>query len=126
MLSDTIGFYSVKAIAIFIISIVYFLLGSTTSIVIDQYLPEDSYHQMSTFQLFLHISGMMGIIAVAFYGMRHIVKRIPFFMDGWYGFNASKLSEIGGGIIIAHTVYIYQKRLIGMMEEFGRRMRRIL
>lgn len=126
MLSRTLGFYSVKTSAIFIMAVVYFTLGSVGSIVINELSPEEGYEQMSTFELFFHISFMLGLIAVGFYGLRLFVKGIPFFMDGWYGFEAARLREIGGGIIIAHTVYTYQKRLVGMMEEFGKRIRRMI
>jgi hypothetical protein len=126
MLSDTLGFYSVKASAIFIVAIIYFILGTVLSILLDELSPDDNYEQMSTLELFFHISGMLGLIAVVFYFMRIMLKRIPFFMNGWYGFEASRLREISGGIIIAHTVYTYQTRLVSMMTEFGKRMRRIM
>lgn len=126
MLSETIGFYSVKASSIFIIGVSYFLLGTILSILLDELSPEGDYERMSTLELFLHISGMLGLIAVVFYFTRIGMKRIPFFMNGLYGFESSRLKEIGGGIIIAHTVYTYQTRLVGMMEEFGKRIRRAL
>lgn len=126
MLSNTIGFYSVKASAIFIISVIYFLIGTFLSIMLDELSPEDGYEQMTTLELFLHISGMFGLIGVVFYFMRIGLKRIPFFMNGLYGFQASRLKEIGGGIIISYTVYSYQKHLSKMMEEFGKRVRLFL
>jgi hypothetical protein len=126
MLSDTLGFYSVKASAIFIVAIIYFILGTVMSILLDELSPEENYDQMTTLELFFHISIMLGVIAVVFYFIRIMLKRVPFFMNGWYGFEASRLREISGGIIIAHTVYTYQTRLVKMMEEFGRRMRRVI
>lgn len=126
MILNTIGFYAVKSSAIFIIAIIYFLIGSTVSILLDRLSPEERYEEISTLELFFHISSMLGLIAVVFYFTRIGMKRIPFFMNGWYGFEASRLREIGGGIIIAHTVYTYQKRLVAMMEEYGKRMRMIL
>ena len=125
MLSHTIGFYSVKATSIFLIGVVYFFLGTILSVLLNELSPEGEYEKMSTLELFLHISGMLGLIAVVFYFMRIGMKNVPFFMNGWYGFESARLREIGGGIIIAHTVYTYQTRLVGMMEEFGKRVRRI-
>jgi hypothetical protein len=126
MILDTIGFYTVKSSAIFIVAILYFIIGSTMSILLDRLSPDENYEEISTIELFFHISCMLGLIAVVFYFTRIGMKRIPFFMNGWYGFEASRLREIGGGIIIAHTVYTYQKRLVGMMEEYGKRVRRVL
>ena len=126
MLSDTIGFYAVKSSAIFIIAIMYFIIGTVLSIMLDQLSPQENYEEISTLELFFHISCMLGLIAVVFYFTRIGMKRVPFFMNGWYGFESSRLREISGGIIIAHTVYTYQKHLVAMMEEFGKRMRKIL
>ena len=127
MTSNEIGFLSVKVASIFIFAILYFIAGSILSILIDRVLPEENtVEERTTLELFLIISSTLGFIAVAFYFIRKNIKHIPFFLDGLYGFDVSRLKEIGGGVIITYTIYTYQDRLTAFLKEFKKRINRLL
>jgi len=99
---NRIGFYSVKVISIFIISIIYFIVGSLVSFLLNDLLPEEeNLNKISTTRLFFIISGIFGLIGIIFYIIRIMIKNIPFFFDDMYGFKYSLLKEASGGIIIS-------------------------
>lgn len=122
-LENTIGFYSIKITSIFIISIVYFLFGSIISISLNDLLPEEEdINKLSTFYLIILVSGIFGIIGVLSYFIRFVIKRLPFFLDGIYGFKYSLLKELSGGIIIAFVMYNYLDKLKLLLNELKKRV----
>ena len=66
---------------------------------------------------------IFGSIGVVFYVVRILIKRMPFFLDGVYGFKYSLLQEAAGGMIIGYTMYAYLHRLKALMDELERRLR---
>jgi hypothetical protein len=122
-MASTLGFYSVKIAAIFILSVVYFLVGSVLSVELNRIIPDENLHELSTPYLVLLLSAIFGGIGVLYYLLRITIKRMPFFLDGLYGFQYARLQEASGGLIIAYTMYAYLKKLEGLMREMGRRLR---
>lgn len=120
--SRTIGFYTVKSSAIFIMACVYFIAGSILSIGLDELIDTEKIKKESTFMIGVKIMGILGLIAVSYYFLRITIKRIPFFLDGLYGFDITRLEEFGGGIIIAYVIFMYQDRLHDIADEFDRRI----
>lgn len=119
---DTIGFYGVKITSIFIISIIYFIIGSITSILLNDLLPEEgNIHELPTWYLIIIISTIFGVIGVLYYFIRVFIKNIPFFLDGMYGFKYSLLKELSGGIIIAFVMYNYLDKLKSLLNELKSR-----
>lgn len=123
MLSSTVGFYTVKVSAIFIMSFLYFLVGSILSVLLNDAIPEKDLHTLSTPRLVGLLGVIFGSIGVVFYVVRILIKRMPFFLDGVYGFKYSLLQEAAGGMIIGYTMYAYLHRLKGLMDELERRLR---
>lgn len=122
-MSSTVGFYTVKIAAIFIMAIIYFIAGSIMSIGLDEIMPEKKdLEAMPTYLIFLKICGVFGIIAVLYYFLRVQIKTMPFFLDGVYGFKYHMLKEASGGIIIAYIMYSYQDRLGDMLKELRTRI----
>lgn len=119
----SVRFYAVKVTAIFLLSIVYFLLGGTLSLLLNEALPDKDLHEWSTAKLILHLSVIFGVIGVVFYALRGLVKRMPFFLEGIYGFRYALLREATGGIIVAYAMYAYLDRLHAMMQELASRFR---
>jgi hypothetical protein len=116
------GFYGVKILSIVIVSIVYVILGTALSILLDQVITDEDPQQKSTHVLFSEIALMFGLIAVLYYGMRLFVKNMPFILDGMYGFHYSMLKETSGGIIIAYILFTYQNKLQAMLLELRSRI----
>jgi hypothetical protein len=121
--NQKLGFYVVKTTSIFIISVIYFIVGSITSILLNDVLPEEeNISKLSTLHLILILSGIFGIVGVLYYFLRVGIKHMPFFLDGVYGFQYSLLKEASGGIIIAFIMYNYLDKLKILLNEFKTRI----
>jgi hypothetical protein len=117
-----IGFYSVKILSIVIISIIYFFCGTALSIFLDRIVLNEDPAKKTTLHLIAEISGIFGIIGVAYYGMRHFIKYMPFPLDGVYNFKYKLLKETSGGVIIGYILFIYQNKLQALMIELHKRI----
>jgi hypothetical protein len=113
----TIGFYSVKILAIFIISVLYFVTGSIFSLLLDQAIPNVSPKDQSNIVLMLETGTIFGIIGVIYYLNRIMLKHMPFFLDGFFGFRHALLHDMASGMIIGYILYAYQDKLIAMLKE---------
>lgn len=120
---SVVGFYTVKITAIFLLSVLYFVVGSVLSILLNEMIPDENLHELSTPYLMVLLSLIFGSIGVVFYVLRNMVKRMPFFLDGYYGFQYAMLREATGGLIIGYTMYAYLDKLKGLMKEFSARLR---
>lgn len=116
-INRTIGFYSVKVISLFIISILYFISGSIFSLVLDEVVPANDPVQQSTIMLLTEVSIIFGVIGVVFYMNRMLIKKMPFFLDGYFGFQYSLLHDAASGMIVGYILYAYQDKLITKLKE---------
>jgi H+/Cl- antiporter ClcA len=121
---SSVGFYTVKITAIFLLSVLYFVVGGALSLLLNETLPEENLHEWSTVQLMIHLSLVFGVIGVVFYVLRNLIKRMPFPLEGYYGFRYGLLREVTGGIIVAYVMYAYLDRLQAMMKELALRFRK--
>jgi hypothetical protein len=121
-MSSTVGFYTVKVTAIFLMSVLYFIVGSVLSVLLNDAIPDKDLHMLSTPYLIALLSLIFGSIGVAFYILRNLVKHMPFFLDGYYGFKYSMLREATGGIIIGYVMYAYLEKLAALMRELSSRI----
>ena len=122
MVSRTVVFYAVKVSAIFIMSVVYFIVGSVLSVLLNDVTPYTNLHEISTPGLMGILGAIFGAIGVVYYMVRILIKRTPFFLDGLYGFKYSLLQEAAGGMIMGYTMYAYLDRLKDLMVEFRKRI----
>lgn len=113
----TVGFYSVKILSIFIISVLYFVTGSIFSLLLDQAIPNIEPKSKSNIVLMLETGSIFGIIGVIFYLNRIALKNMPFFLDGYFGFRHALLHDIASGMIVGYILYAYQDKLIAMLKE---------
>jgi hypothetical protein len=119
---SSVGFYTVKITSIFLISILYFLVGSVLSILLNEMIPSESLEEIHTWKLVGLMGIIFGSIGVVFYVVRIMIKRMPFFLDGYYGFKYSILREAAGGIIVGYTMYAFLDKLKALMDELAKRM----
>lgn len=115
--SHTVGFYSVKILSIFIISVLYFVTGSIFSLLLDQAIPNVEPKNQSNIVLMLETGGIFGIIGVIYYLNRIALKHMPFFLDGYFGFRHALLHDVASGMIVGYILYAYQDKLIAMLKE---------
>lgn len=113
----TIGFYSIKVVSLFIVSILYFITGSIFSLLLDEAVPDNDPVQQSTIMLLTEVSIIFGVIGVVFYMNRMLIKKMPFFLDGYFGFQYSLLHDAASGMIVGYILYAYQDKLISKLKE---------
>jgi hypothetical protein len=113
----SVGFYSIKVISLFIVSILYFITGSIFSVVLDEAVPDNDPVQQSTIMLLAEVSIIFGVIGVVFYMNRMLIKKMPFFLDGYFGFRYSLLHDAASGMIVGYILYAYQDKLISKLKE---------
>jgi hypothetical protein len=117
-----LGFYIVKILSIFFVSLLYFIFGTGLSVFLEKIISKEDPKKKSFLMLVLEIGCIFGIIAVLFYFMRIGIKQVPFFLDGMYGFKYSILKELSGGIIITYILFTTQTQLKQKLEELNRRI----
>jgi hypothetical protein len=127
---EHLGFYAVKSVSIFLVSIYYFIFCGMMSIGINNLVPhqtESQLQQMSTLRLAVSICVIVGSLAVGYYLVRNLLSSGPLFFDqwffeGWYGYKHEKLREAAtGGIVVATVIFFFQDRLKNRLAEFSKR-----
>jgi hypothetical protein len=113
----SVGFYSIKVISVFIVSILYFITGSIVSLLLDEAVPDNDPVQQTTVMLLAEVSIIFGVIGVLFYMNRMLIKKMPFFLDGYFGFRYSLLHDAASGMIVGYILYAYQDKLISKLKE---------
>ena len=113
----SVGFYSIKVVSLFIVSILYFITGSIFSLLLDEGVPDNDPTQQSTIMLLIEVSAIFGIIGVVFYMNRMLIKKMPFLLDGYFGFRYSLIHEAASGMIVGYILYAYQDKLISKLKE---------
>ncbi len=127
---EHLGFYTVKSISIFIVSIYYFIFCGMMSIGINNLVPhktEEELKEMTTWRLGISICIIVGSLAVGYYLVRNLLQGGPlifdqWFFEGWYGYKHEKLREAAtGGIVVATVIFFFQDRLKNRLAEFSKR-----
>jgi hypothetical protein len=127
---DQLGFYAVKSISIFLVTIYYFIFCGIMSIGINNLVPhktEEELKQMPTLTLGISICIIVGVLAVGFYLVRNLLQGGPllfdqWFFEGWYGYKHEKLREAAtGGIVVGTVIFFFQDRLKFRLAEFSKR-----
>ena len=122
----SVGFYSIKVISLFIVSILYFITGSIFSILLDETIPGNDPVQQTTIMLLVEVSIIFGMIGVVFYMNRMLIKKMPFFLDGYFGFKYSLLHDAASGMIVGYILYAYQDKLVSKLKELRVRYEEII
>lgn len=99
-----------KCIDISLLGCYYLILGIITAVLLDKLLEkhETEIKKKSTLQLILTVFLNTSLIMIAAYFMRKIVERVPFPLDGVWGYDHSRVKEIKGGVIIAFSIMCFQ------------------
>ena len=131
-MESTVNYYSflsVKLFAITYYSVIYFILGFFTSILLNRVMPglnqkkkEDTKEKIkddekSIILIIIEIIINFALIGISFFLVRKIVKNyIPFPFEGVFGFQKDRLKEIQGGIIIAAIYMSFQTKLVSKLN----------
>jgi hypothetical protein len=121
------SFLSVKLFAIAFYSVLYFIFGFLTSILLNRVMPAlnqkntkktvNDDDERSIFIIVIEIIINFALIGISFFLVRKIVKNyIPFPFEGVFGFQKDRLKEIQGGIIIASIYMSFQTKLVAKLN----------
>jgi hypothetical protein len=114
-----------------LVSVYYLVFGFIASLGANHVLEmldaaEDKDEKVSTVRLGFEIGLHVLVLAVIFYFLRLLIRRIPFPWDGQRGYNHSALYEIDGGIVLVVVILFFQRRLIEKVGTFQNRVREAL
>jgi hypothetical protein len=97
----------IKIIDIGFLTSMYFVLGMVVSAFFDNlYGPfnEDAEEAKTTFRLWGEVMLHLALVGIAVYILRNFVEKIPFPLDGFFGFEHQKVKELSGGIILTFSI----------------------
>ena len=119
----------IKMLDISCIGIYYFLLTLITSLFLVKIFPKydkEKYKKISSFKLVLELLLRVCLIMLSVYFIRIIVKKIPFPLDGYYGYDHNRVRELNGVVIMAFSILVLQKDFKEKTELFGNRIHNFL
>ena len=61
--------------------------------------------------MIFEISLNVSLIMISAYFLRKIVQHIPFPLNGYYGYDHNRVSELKGGVLISFAIISYQLNL---------------
>ena len=109
----TAKFISIKLLDVSLITIYYFIFGFTISVILDAIIVKwnktynkDKIENRSTLRLLGEICVISSLIAFNLYFIRNLIEHIPFLLDGYNGFQHSRVKELTSNFI---TIYIFLK-----------------
>ncbi len=79
---------------------------------------KENADKKSLVRIFMEIIANISIIAIFGYVARNIIGLIPFPFDGLYGYQHSKVKELGGGSVFGFTLFLYQTNLRNKIDYF--------
>lgn len=95
-------------ITIFVLGNLYLFFGVVTSTFMDKYVAKPYDKKKSDFLNLLQLVWEVGLIVIAVYIIRVIVKtKIPNPFHGMYGFDSKRVKELNGNIILAFAFLMY-------------------
>ena len=110
-------FYLIKSADITYVTVLYFIFGyyiaKTSDLICDTLFGTD-YTQLNRFELILTIIIQILISLILSVNCKKIIDKIPFPLEGLYGYSHFKLKDLiyNGGILWSLGLLIYQKSLI--------------
>ena len=121
---------SIKCLDISLIGVYYLVLGIVFALVLNEMFrkkeAEDEKNDTPLPHLFFKIIFQTSMIMLSVSAMRQIVKRIPFPLDGVYGFEHKRVKEINGAVIMAFVVITLQTNYGRDLSELATHLRRNL
>lgn len=103
--------FSLKMFDILLLTAYYFIIAFFAATTIDKFLgkyEDRNDENKSTARLFLEAILHTFLLLVVFYIARNIVELIPFPLDGYYGFDHSRVKERGGDVVFVFIIFFYQ------------------
>ena len=77
---------------------------------------KEEYEKKSSIKIFIEICLIFASIGILVYFTKNIFELIPFPLDGYKGYNHSKLKEINTAIPLTYTILFFQR---GLRKKLG-------
>lgn len=118
-------FLLVKLTDIGLVTVYFFVSGILFAKVFDNLygnFRKDEYDLKSSYVIFFEIVSHLFLIGIVAYGLRNIVRAIPFPLEGVAGFQHHRLKELDGGYVIGVVLVLFQKNLLQKIAYFSKRV----
>ena len=113
MFSDYVGLHIVKALYIFFIGNVYLFFGSLASHTLSVTVAKDYDPKKSKIRNLLQLILETGLIMISVYLIRILITHhVPHPFGGIFGFQAERVKELSGGVVLAFAFLMYMKEPI--------------
>ena len=101
----------IKCIAIAYIAIIDVFAGISITHLVDKYIFPKKFSEKdkekSVPRLMLEVSLIISVLSIIAYIVRNIIQLIPFPLDDQYGFDYSRVKEVGSGAIFYGALVLY-------------------
>lgn len=110
---------SIKCLDISLLGIYFLTLGVAAALIVRRLVDKNATDQqsLSTPQLVGRLMLRTALIMVLTYIIRIVVKKIPFPLNGFHGYNHCRLKEINGGVVMAFAIIALQKEFLDDIKE---------
>jgi hypothetical protein len=124
-LINEIALRSIKLLDIGYLTVIYFLLAIGVSLIIDKTVisPVSSiYEQKSTSQLLFEVICQVWLFGIFAYFVHNLVEKIPFPLQGVYGFDHLRVKELSSTNIFFVVLLTSQIEFINKVKFLYRRL----
>ena len=104
----------IKILDITFLGIYYLIFGIISALIINKILnvieEKNKKFNQSNNKLFyaLKIFVRTSLIMISAYSMRNIIRKVPFLLDGLFGYQHLRVKEMNGGVIVAFSIIALQ------------------
>jgi hypothetical protein len=119
------GLIATKLLGISYVTIIYFLLGFAVAKVLDYILTDYDKvkeNKKPVWRVILEILVRLCILGILIYLARNVVERVPFPLDGAFGFEYKRLKELDNEFIFTIPIFIYHTNFSEKIMDLYKRL----
>jgi len=123
--SGSWGLIATKLLGISYVTIIYFLLGFAVAKALDYILSDYDKvkeNKKPVWRVILEILVRLCILGILIYLARNIVERVPFPLDGAFGFEYKRLKELDNEFIFTIPIFIYHTNFSEKIMDLYKRL----
>lgn len=124
-------FYFIKIFSIFYITIISAILGLFVSQFFDRYIfnshkidmDEETINKTPLYKILIKTFLILGLYGVIGYIYRNILVYIPFPLDGYRGFNYTRVKEVANGSVFMIVLFTFSETIVKLYLQIKKKMR---
>jgi hypothetical protein len=124
------SFLCIKIIAIIFYSLIYFIIGFVSSLLLNKYIPitkqeekEDNPKNIPILKLLVECILIFSFVSVIFFFLRKIIKHIPYPLQGISGFDKGLLKELNGVALLAPIFMTFQVKFVKKLSIIKKKLK---